>query len=551
MASRKRMVNVEGTARKAVPDAKVVGTPDPNDRLRVSVYVRPDPKAAPPSADELGAQLPGARKYLTHEEATKAFGADPADLAKVEAFAREHGLAVTETCPARRLVAVSGTVAQLNEAFGVEMKHYEAPGEHYRGREGSVQVPEDLAGVVEAVLGLDNRRVGRPFFRKAVKLHPAPGLAHATTTIPPNTYFPPQVARLYNFPPALDGTGQTIAILVFNESGGGYSRTALQKYFGQILNQPMPDIHDVVVHGQGNDPHPPSNDPNDGDVSGEVMLDIQVAGSVAPGAKLVMYFTEFTLQGWVDVISRVVTDAANGPSVLSISYGNPEVDPRSAFTTASIKVINRAFQRAAAVGITVCCASGDDGSRDQSADGRAHADFPASSPFVLGCGGTRLESANGVVTREVVWNDAIGAGGGGVSAIFPVPTWQTGVGVPPSANPPRRPGRGVPDVSGLADPITGYQIIAEDGSFDPRFPTGGTSATAPLWAALVARINQGLGARVGFLNPILYQRFATGILRDVTQGSIGAYDAGPGWDACTGLGSPDGVKLLNALRGNT
>jgi kumamolisin len=375
----------------------------------------------------------------------------------------------------------------------------------------------------------------------------------ARVALPRNTYFPPQVAELYNFPPNLDGQGQTIAILVFNEFGGGYSVTALKKYFDDILKMPMPTIQNVVVHGRGNDPHPPSNDPNDPDVSGEVMLDIQVAGSVAPGAKLVMYFTEFTQQGWVDAITRVVSDQTNNPSVVSISYGNPEDDARSAWTKAAIKVVNRAFEAAAAKGITICCASGDDGSRDQSVDGRAHADFPASSPFVLGCGGTRLEKlANGNL-REVVWNDPVngGAGGGGISAIFTVPDYQKSVGVPPSANALHKRGRGVPDVAGLADPGTGYQIIESDGSFDPRRPTGGTSATAPLWAALIARINQGLGVRAGFLNPLLYSRFSSNVLRDITQGDIGVYVARKGWDPCTGFGSPDGVKLLKALQGQS
>jgi kumamolisin len=544
------MVELKGTDRKAVTGARIVGAPDPNDRLNLSIYIRPNPRAKPPSIEALGSQYPRQRKYLTHDEATEVFGADPADLARVEAFARDHGLAVIETCRARRLVKVSGTVAQINKAFGVTLKHYATATEHYRGREGCVRVPMEISEVVECVLGMDNRRVGRSYRRTASVSHVPPGLANGVT-LPPNTYFPPQIAKLYNFPPGLDGTGQTIAILVFNENGGGYNRTALEKYFGQILNPsvPMPSIQDVVVHGQGNDPHPPSGDPNDPDASGEVMLDIQVAGSVAPGAKLVMYFTEFTQGGWVDVISRVVTDATNSPTVLSISYGNPEVDPRSAWTTAAIKVVNRAFERAAATGLTVCCASGDDGSRDQSQDGRAHADFPASSDAVLACGGTRVESSNGTISSEVVWNDQIGAGGGGISAIVGVPSWQTGVDVPPSANPPHKKGRGVPDVSGLADPVTGYQIVAEDGSFDARFPTGGTSASTPLWAALIARINQGLGAKVGFMNPILYQKFSTGVLRDITKGNIGAYDARVGWDACTGLGSPDGVKLLNALKG--
>jgi kumamolisin len=278
------------------------------------------------------------------------------------------------------------------------------------------------------------------------------------------------------------------------------------------------------------------------------MLDIQVAGSVAPGAKIVMYFTEFTMQGWVDAIERAVHDTVNNPSVLSISYGNPEDDSQGFFPTEDmVKVISDAFETARAKGITICVASGDDGSTDQDNDGNPHADFPASSPYVLGCGGTRLESSNGKRTSETVWNDGSGASGGGVSTVFPLPDYQQEAGVPP----PRVPagGRGAPDVSGLADPETGVQIVDVNGGFDKAFPTGGTSATAPLWAALIARINQGMGARAGFLNTLLYTKFSKGVLFDVTQGNNGAFSARPGWDACTGLGSPDGQKLLDALSG--
>jgi len=539
------MVAIEGSNRPPVPGAQVVGTPDPDERIRVTVYVRQNPHHAQsaPSIESLGAQLPGERKYLTDEQVATVFGADPQDIASVESYARDHGLVVVESDPARRSVLLSGTVQQMNEAFGVELKHYESPSEHYRGREGQIHVPEDLHAVIEAVLGLDNRRVGRAYLRRANLSHAL--AAQGAAALPKNTYYPPDVGRLYNFPKNADGTGQTIGILVFNESGGGYRVDALQKYFANNLKMPLPTITNVVVEGRGNDPHI-TNDPSDS--TGEVMLDIQVAGSVAPGAKLVMYFTEFTQQGWVDAIHRAVADTVNRPSVLSISYGNPEDDPRSAWTAAAIKQVNLAFKAAAAKGITICCASGDDGSRDQSDDGRAHADFPASSPYVLGCGGTRLESSKGKITREVVWNDSIGAGGGGISKLFGLPSWQEKVGVPLSANAPHKAGRGVPDVSGLADPKTGYQIINVDGSFDPKFPTGGTSATAPLWAALIARINQALGTRAGYLNPLLYTRFSTGVLRDITHGTIGDYVAGPGWDPCTGLGSPDGEALLAALK---
>jgi kumamolisin len=341
-----------------------------------------------------------------------------------------------------------------------------------------------------------------------------------------------------------------VAILAFNDpaSKGGYRLPALQTYFTQVLGQRAPEITDVVVLGPGNDPGDDGQEgASRGDSSGEIMLDIQVVGGLAPGAKIVMYFTEFTEQGWTDAINAIVTDSSNSPTVVSCSYGNPEDATGTAWTRMAIKRVDAAFAAAAARGITICCASGDDGSRDQAPDARAHADFPASSPHVLAVGGTRLEADGTGITSETVWNDGPGsATGGGVSKLFPLPAWQAGAGVPVSANPPHRRGRGVPDVSADADPQTGVVIITLDG----RHLTviGGTSAAAPQWAALLARINQSLGATVGFLNPLLYTRLnpAT-VLRDITAGNNGAYPAGPGWDANTGWGSPGGSTLLHAI----
>ena len=206
----------------------------------------------------------------------------------------------------------------------------------------------------------------------------------------------------------------------------------------------------------------------------------------------------------------------------------------------------------AAKGITICCASGDDGSSDDDPSG-AHVDFPASSPFVLGVGGTNLVASSGApptIQSETVWNELLhseGATGGGVSDVFTKPSYQNSVNVPPSANPPHDIGRGVPDVAAVADPVTGVVVMDIDGKHLEQI--GGTSASTPLWASLIARLNQGLNARCGFLNPLLYGRFSTGVLRDITVGNNGAYSAGPGWDACTGLGSPNGDQLLNALSG--
>jgi kumamolisin len=280
------------------------------------------------------------------------------------------------------------------------------------------------------------------------------------------------------------------------------------------------------------------------------MLDLCVVGAVAPGAKIAVYFTEFTEQGWVDAINEAVADTANRPSVISISYGNPEDDAqRGLWTAMAVKQVNLAFQAAAAQGKTICCASGDDGAADEPASTNVHADFPASSPYVLACGGTRLESDGHTIRSEKVWNDLAqnhGATGGGVSRLFDPPAWQSSANVPPCADGSGHRGRGVPDVAALADPETPF-VIADNTR--KLVGVGGTSAAAPMWSALVARINQGLGTPAGYLNPVLYTKVPKTALHDITSGNNGAYKARQGWDACTGWGSPDGAKLLAALSG--
>ena len=208
--------------------------------------------------------------------------------------------------------------------------------------------------------------------------------------------------------------------------------------------------------------------------------------------------------------------------------------------------MEQAFQAAAAMGVTVTVAAGDNGSSDGVTDGLAHVDFPASAPHALACGGTRLELNNGQISSETVWNDSPGsdAGGGGISGVFPVPDYQQNANIPPSANPTHDVGRGVPDVCGDADPDTGYSVRV-DGQ---TLTVGGTSAVAPLWAGLVALLNQSLGQPVGFLQPFLYSPAGIAALHDITSGNNGAYSAQTGWDACTGLGSPDGAEILAGLQ---
>ena len=271
-----------------------------------------------------------------------------------------------------------------------------------------------------------------------------------------------------------------------------------------------------------------------------MLLDIEVVGAVAPGAKIVVYFAPNTSQGFQDALTTAIHDATNKPSVISISWGGAE----STWTAQAMTAFDSAAQDAAALGVTICAASGDNGSSDGVTDGANHVDFPASSPHILACGGTSLQSANGAITSETVWNDGPqgGAGGGGYSDQFPLPSWQAGANI----KPPSGEGRGVPDVSGDADPETGYHVLVDGDSL----VIGGTSAVAPLWSGLIALLNQKLGKPLGFLQPVLYGLpAADGAFHDITSGSNGAFSAGPGWDAASGLGSLSGEKLLAAISG--
>jgi kumamolisin len=524
MPTAKRRVPLPGSERAALPNAQPVGETNPSERIEITVLVRPRAKDAVLAA-AASAQMPQERQYLSRAELAAASGADPNDIAKVVSFAHAHDLDVEETSVARRSVILAGTAAALSAAFGVELQQYDHPGGTYRGRTGAIHVPEELAPIVEAVLGLDDRPQAAPHFRI---LPPTEVLGEPHVS---SAFTPLDLAKIYTFPAGLDGAGQTIGII---ELGGGYRLAELKAYFAQ-LGIAAPRVTSVSVDHSRNRP---TDNPSGPD--GEVMLDIEVAGAMAPGARIVVYFAPNTDRGFLDAITTAIHDQRYKPSVISISWGAPE----SGWTDQAMRSFDQAFQDAAALGVTICCASGDNGSSDGVGDGRAHVDFPASSPYALACGGTRLEAAGATITSEAVWNNGAdgGATGGGVSDIFALPDWQRSAGVPPSTNTGRHVGRGVPDVAGDADPATGYRIQV-DGQ---QAIFGGTSAVAPLWAALIARLNQQLGKPVGHLNPLLYQPLA-GACHDITSGSNGAYRARAGWDACTGWGSPDGTKLLNAL----
>ncbi len=499
-------------------------------RITVSVIVR---RKTPLKA----AHITGEQR-LTRAQFNDSHAADPAAVKLVERFAKEFGLTVQPGTPApgRRTVKLTGTVANMQRAFGVSLAHKTMEGVTYRVREGSINLPAELQGYVVAVLGLDNRPQAEPHFRilgeqgeAAAQAAQGQGFArpHAGGSI---SYTPVQVGELYQFPNGATASNQTIGII---ELGGGFRQTDITAYF-KTLGQKPPTVIAVPI-GTGR-----NNPTNSTSADGEVMLDIDVAGAVAPGARIVVYFAPNTDQGFVDAIAHAIHDTTYKPSVISISWGSAEVN----WTAQAMAALDAACQSAAALGITITAASGDNGSSDAVTDGKNHVDFPASSPHVLACGGTNLQGSGSTITAETVWNAQPqgGATGGGVSNIFPLPTWQTNSKVPKPTDPAG--GRGVPDVAGDADPASGY-VVRVDGK---TFVIGGTSAVAPLWAGVIALANQQNGKSAGFIQPAIYAAQGNAAFRDIVQGNNGSFVAGPGWDACTGLGSPIAPQLIKAIR---
>lgn len=509
-------VSLPATENQLPENCSHTGAITPGQILTVSVITR---RRNPLDLNALG------KRRLTHDEFESSYGALPEDFDSLRAFAHAHGLTVDETASslARRTLVLRGTATKLEAAFGVKLNTYErtAPAGQFHAYTGTVSVPGSMAPMIESVLGLDTRPIARPHIR----IRPGAGAGSA------GSFTPLQVAQLYGFPTGVTGAGECIGIL---ELGGGYETSDISTYFKNLGLTP-PTVVAVSVDGATNQA---GQDPSGAD--GEVALDIQVAGAIAPGARIAVYFTPNTDQGFIDAITTAVHDTTNKPGVLSISWGGPE----SGWSSASRTSLDNACQSAAALGVTITVASGDSGSSDGGSGNNV--DFPASSPHVLACGGTKLAGSGSKISSEVVWDDQQqggGATGGGVSTVFALPTWQANANVPkPSGS---SGGRGVPDVAADASPESGYQVQV-DGS--PQV-VGGTSAVAPLWAGLLALVNQQRtqagNSTAGFINPTLYS--TPGALRDITSGSNGSFNAGPGWDACTGLGSPNGASVAAAL----
>lgn len=591
-------VILEGSWREMRPGAQVLGVADPDEWLELTIKLRrrkelPEPgvegagsgsgpegaaggaaagaasgggKATGGAASGGGAAASGGGKatggvvagggvtggmasgggsgLLSRQVLQNEYGADPADLEKVRTVLTGLGMTILKEDAGMCTVRAGGTAGVVEGIFQVRLFHYSHPKGNYRGRKGDIHVPAELAGIVLAVFGLDNRVMTkrRPMRRRNRALNLAQR-AEASRS----WFYPAELAKLYSFP-AGDGAGQTVGLLEF---GGGYFADDLAT-FCQNAGVGVPTVKTVSVNNT------PTN-LRDG-AEGEVMLDVEVVAGVCPKATIVVYFSTFDEGGWVSAIDTAVHDEQNPLNVISVSWGYAE-DAPGAWTDGALDAINDSLKAAALLGVTICVAAGDDGSDDQVGDGHCHVDFPSASPYVLAVGGTTLKrSATGVIT-ETAWKDGDGlrkdnggSTGGGVSTYFERPSWQT-VNIQ-SVNPGSIVGRVIPDVAADASANTGYWMVV-DGQGGA---SGGTSASAPLWAALIALLNASLGKPVGYLTPLLYQANSSGKTlgqsgcRDIASGnnetaSIGGYVAGPGYDAVTGWGVPVGTALLTGLKG--
>lgn len=552
--SRSRPVRMEGTERRHAAGARRVGPADPAEKIVVIVITRQRPDMPEPPGIEHWAATPHSeRRYLTNEEADVRHGAAQEDIDRVVAFAAQNGLQVIETNLPRRLVQLSGTVAQFNRAFGITLSRYETPSETYRGYEGALAVPADVAEVVQAVFGLDNRRLAARAGGPAV-------------TITPLT--PPDVTGLYDFPSVPAGiSGQTVGIFEF---GGGYvvdaggQPTDIDAFFAG-LNPPLPPptlTPPVPVFGGSNTVlGGPGNVSND---DAEVALDIDVVGSVAVGGTIAVYFIgNNTETGWISAITTAIVPGPGqpSPSVITISWAWDEAD----WSAPQLAAISSFFQLAGGKGVTVFAATGDKGSMGNAdePDGRAHVCYPACDPWVTAVGGTTIGNVSGSAFSEITWNDN-GVTAGGISTVFALQPWQAGAGVPPSINDGTTIGRGLPDIAGYAN---GYDIQLYGADAGVWW---GTSEASPLYAGLVAVLNATLGYRLGWLNSTFYALAMTpgaSIFNDIDDDGSNAfsftlpppnaptvitspgYIAIKGWDACTGWGSIRGSRLYAALAG--
>ncbi|HSH05604.1 MAG TPA: S53 family serine peptidase [Anaerolineae bacterium] len=550
--------------------ARLWGPPAPVDKtLTIHLLLRHNPQQERIPLTDLAHQISQTRQFLSHDQFARQYSCSPTDIAQVEAFAHNHNLTIIEANPLWRTVSLQGTIGDLNNAFQITI-HQQKHKQFFPVYEGHLSLPTPLHEIVTWVWGL----------HKEIALLQQSQASIADGTLPCQ-YDLNQLAEIYNFPPHLDGQDVCVGVLSLY---GGYKQSDMETFFTD-LGLPLPRLVNVG----------PNRWVEGFDVwaNFEVTMDVQITAALAPAATTAVYFSGATgyhdtsTWNYFKVINMALFDTINKPSVLTMSWGLPET-LTGIWIKKEAELIDELFQIAAILGITVCLPTGDSGSIFPTGVSMFNAPtltyFPASSPWVLSCGATTLYTHNNKIDKEIVWNRLaehmrlvystdndnhysnidgplfnLGASSGGISIYFPRPAYQDNANVPPFeqiqfndwifAQGESFAGRGIPDVAAVGDFLTGYKIYI-DGQWRSG---GGTSASTPLWAGLLARLVQGTGQRLGFINPLLYHLQIDqniDLLNPITEGHNGGFAASPHhrWNACTGLGTPHGQRLLDALQ---
>lgn len=504
---------------------------DLNTQLMISVYLKRDTHDNGMTLGQYAhAVMDGTQPVLDHDAFVYQFGTTDDYIGVVTDWATLNNLTIVDIQRGGATIKLLGTAGQYNTLFNINLEDITDGDRVYISHAGKLTIPNDIDNVVESIAGLDNSLT---FTHDAVVSNSISPAIDPTLISSPT---PLDLARAYQFPRTVgnnqsQGAGACVAIV---ELGGGWTTQNLTSTFSRI-GLSNPTVVDVSVDGG-------VNNPSDAGASSEVMLDIYCVGSIIPSGKTVVYFAPNTFQGFIDCVIAATNDNINNPSAIGISWLSQESSWSSQLRTS----FDSAFQAAIVKGITTFVASGDFGAQAVGGSPNYTVAYPASSPYVVSCGGTLITINNDyTIASEIVWKSGTSyATGGGLSGVYSVPSWQLGFSskLYPSGTVNNLTARGIPDISAMSDSYSFFYSSSNSfGTF------GGTSASSQLLAGMMGRINAYSNQRIGFINSTVYG--APTAFNDITLGNNAApasvgYSATVSWDACTGLGSPIGTAIL-------